>query len=75
MKSWTGAAALLLLAPLARAADGPYLSPTTDRVRITLGVMRSSTSTNLRVDTTSRNAIDWEAIASTTAARTRSSRR
>lgn len=52
MKSWTGAAALLLLAPLARAADGPYLSPTTDRVRITLGVMRSSASTNLRVDST-----------------------
>ncbi len=52
MKSWTGAAALLLLAPLARAADGPYLSPTTDRVRITLGVMRSSAATNLRIDST-----------------------
>jgi len=47
------AAALLALAVLsAHAADGPYISPTSDRVRITLGVMQSSSSTSLRVDST-----------------------
>ncbi len=42
-------AALLLLAPLAR-ADGDYLSPTEDRVRVSLGIMELSNSTSLRVD-------------------------
>jgi hypothetical protein len=40
---------LVLLAALARADDG-YLSPTNDRVRVSLGVMRVSNSTTLRVD-------------------------
>jgi hypothetical protein len=40
---------LVLLAALAHADDG-YLSPTNDRVRVSLGIMRVSTSTTLRVD-------------------------
>lgn len=45
-------AGLVLLAGLAGAAraDDDYASPTDDRVRATLGVMRVSTSTTLRVD-------------------------
>jgi hypothetical protein len=40
---------LALAAPLAH-ADGDYLSPTDDRVRLSLGIMRMSSSTTLQVD-------------------------
>jgi hypothetical protein len=40
---------LVLLAALAH-ADDAYISPTNDRVRVSLGVMRVSNSTTLRVD-------------------------
>lgn len=43
------AALFALAAPLAR-ADGDYISPTEDRVRVSLGIMDLSNSTNLRVD-------------------------
>lgn len=42
---------LALLAPLAH-ADGDYISPTDDRVRVSLGAMRVSSSTTLRADST-----------------------
>jgi hypothetical protein len=42
------AATLALVAPRAHADD--YLSPTDERVRLSLGVMRVSTSTNMRLD-------------------------
>lgn len=44
--------ALALLAGLAH-ADGDYASPTNDRVRISLGAMRTSNSTTLQVDSSS----------------------
>jgi hypothetical protein len=48
-----GAAALglALLAPLAH-ADGDYISPTDDRVRVSLGAMHVSSSTTIRADST-----------------------
>lgn len=55
MRLWArvGSAMWVLLGgAAAHAADGPYLSPTTDRVRISLGVQRSSSSTDLRIDST-----------------------
>jgi len=55
MNSWkpAGAALLLMLGTVAaRAEDGPYFSPTADKVRISLGVLQSSSGTNLRVDST-----------------------
>jgi hypothetical protein len=42
---------LALLAPLAH-ADGDYISPTDDRVRVSLGVMHVSSSTTVRADST-----------------------
>jgi Outer membrane protein beta-barrel domain len=45
------AAALLLIGAAAQAAeDGPYISPTNERVRLTLGVLRSSVTSTLRLD-------------------------
>jgi hypothetical protein len=41
---------LVLLGALAHADDDAYLSPTNDRMRFSLGVMRVSNSTTLRVD-------------------------
>lgn len=55
MNSWKPAAAAMLAmlgTTMARAADGPYFSPTSDKVRISLGVLQSSSATNLRVDST-----------------------
>ncbi|MGA2397316.1 MAG: hypothetical protein ABSG30_04520 [Steroidobacteraceae bacterium] len=46
-----GLALLALLAPLAR-ADGDYISPTDDRVRVSLGAMHVSSSTTIRADST-----------------------
>jgi hypothetical protein len=43
---------LALLAGLAH-ADGDYISPTDERVRVSAGVMRVSSSTTVRVDSTS----------------------
>ncbi|HMK87048.1 MAG TPA: hypothetical protein VK437_13900 [Steroidobacteraceae bacterium] len=43
------ATGLALLATLAH-ADGDYFSPTDDRVRVSLGIMRVSSSTTLQVD-------------------------
>lgn len=51
MRKYAPAALLMMLAPLAR-ADGDYLSPTEDRVRVSLGIMDLSNSTTLRVDST-----------------------
>ncbi|HLW23081.1 MAG TPA: hypothetical protein VKT22_01825 [Steroidobacteraceae bacterium] len=48
-KDVIGAALLALLAPIAH-ADGDYMSPTEDRVRISLGVMDLKNSTTFRVD-------------------------
>jgi hypothetical protein len=45
------ALALALLAPLAH-ADGDYVSPTDDRVRVSLGGMHVSSSTTIRADST-----------------------
>jgi hypothetical protein len=42
---------LALLAPLAH-ADGDYISPTDDRLRVSLGVMHVSSSTTIRADST-----------------------
>jgi hypothetical protein len=42
---------LALLAPLAH-ADSDYISPTDDRVRVSLGVMKVSSTTTLRADST-----------------------
>ena len=42
---------LALLAPLAH-ADGDYISPTDDRVRVSLGVMKVSSSTTIQADST-----------------------
>jgi hypothetical protein len=52
-KATFGGAALAfaLLAPLAH-ADGDYISPTDDRLRISLGVMHVSSSTTIRADST-----------------------
>ena len=47
--------ALLLLAGTVHAQDGPYISPTTERVRISLGVLSSKASTNARIDATNGN--------------------
>jgi hypothetical protein len=47
-KKGLGLAALALFATLARAED--YLSPTEERVRLSLGVVRLSNSTNLQLD-------------------------
>ena len=56
MTSWRIAAmsvALALSGGLARASeDGPYVSPTMERVRITLGAMQLKTTTDLRIDNT-----------------------
>ena len=49
IKSLMPALALALLASLAH-ADGDYASPTDDRVRVTLGAMRLSSTTTVRVD-------------------------
>jgi hypothetical protein len=46
-----GLALLALLAPLAH-ADGDYISPTDDRLRVSLGVMKVSSSTTIRADST-----------------------
>ena len=44
---------LMLMSVGARAAeDGPYVSPTMERVRVTLGAMKMKTSTDLRIDNT-----------------------
>ncbi len=45
------AASLALLATLAH-ADGDYISPTNDRVRVSLGIMDLSSTTTLQVDST-----------------------
>ncbi len=45
------AASLVLLATLAH-ADGDYISPTNDRVRVSLGIMDLSSTTTLQVDST-----------------------
>jgi hypothetical protein len=52
-----GCALTLLLASIAaRAAeDGPYISPTMERVRVSLGAMKVKSSTDLRVDSTNGN--------------------
>jgi hypothetical protein len=42
---------LALLAPLAH-ADSDYISPTDDRLRVSLGVMKVSSSTTIRADST-----------------------
>ena len=42
---------LALLAPLAH-ADSDYISPSDDRLRVSLGVMKVSTSTTIRADST-----------------------
>jgi len=42
---------LALLAPLVH-ADGDYISPTDDRLRVSLGVMKVSSSTTIRADST-----------------------
>lgn len=47
----TVALGLALLAPRAH-ADGDYISPTDDRVRVSLGAMHVSSSTTLRADST-----------------------
>jgi hypothetical protein len=52
MSKYAIAGILALLAPLARAQEVDYSSPTEDRVRVSLGVMRPSNSTTLRVDST-----------------------
>jgi hypothetical protein len=46
-----GFALLALRAPLAR-ADSDYISPSDDRVRVSLGVMKISSSTTIRADST-----------------------
>ena len=47
----SAALGLALLAPLAH-ADNDYISPSDDRVRVSLGVMKVSSSTTLRADST-----------------------
>ncbi len=47
----SAALGLALLAPLAH-ADSDYISPSDDRVRVSLGVMKVSSSTTLRADST-----------------------
>ena len=42
---------LALLAPLAH-ADGDYISPTDDRLRVSFGVMKMSSTTTIRADST-----------------------
>jgi len=49
MRKYAIGAALALLAPLAH-ADGDYVSPTEDRVRVSLGIMDLKNSTNFQVD-------------------------
>jgi hypothetical protein len=49
IKSAMPALGLVLLASVAH-ADGDYFSPTDDRVRVTLGAMHLSSSTTMRVD-------------------------
>jgi len=49
IKNTLAMAALALIAVLAH-ADGDYSSPTDDRVRLSLGIMRMSSSTTLQVD-------------------------
>jgi hypothetical protein len=49
IKNVTAAVGLALLATLAH-ADGDYASPTDDRVRVSLGAMRVSSSTTVRLD-------------------------
>jgi hypothetical protein len=51
MKLGTAALGLALLAPFAH-ADGDYISPTDDRVRVSLGAMHLSSSTTIRADST-----------------------
>lgn len=48
MKNGTAALALMLVATLAHADD--YLSPTDERFRLSLGAMRVSTTTDIRLD-------------------------
>ncbi|HTV96566.1 MAG TPA: hypothetical protein VME42_11190 [Steroidobacteraceae bacterium] len=52
IKLGPAAAGLALLATLTTLAhaDGDYISPTDDRVRVSLGIMRVSSATTLRVD-------------------------
>jgi len=50
MARWGGWAALALLAAGTVHADGDYLSPTEDRVRISLGLVRDTASTSVQVD-------------------------
>lgn len=49
IKNGLGVPALALVAMLAH-ADGDYLSPTDDRVRLSLGIMRMSSATTLQLD-------------------------
>lgn len=49
MRYGIAAALLALLAPLAR-ADGDYVSPTEDRVRLSVGIMDLTNATTFRVD-------------------------
>jgi hypothetical protein len=49
MKLGTATLGLALLAPFAH-ADGDYISPTDDRVRVSLGAMHLSSSTTIRAD-------------------------
>jgi len=51
IKIGTAALALVFVAGLAH-ADGDYLSPTDDRLRVSLGIMHVSSSTTLQVDST-----------------------
>lgn len=50
-KLGTATLGLALLAPLAH-ADGDYISPTDDRVRVSLGAMHLSSATTIRADST-----------------------
>jgi hypothetical protein len=43
----------LAAAQSAHAQDNPYISPTVERVRISLGVIQTSSATKLRIDSTS----------------------
>ena len=53
MRASAGTALLLLLTGATlQAAEGPYFSPTTDRVRVSLGVLRSSNKSDARIDST-----------------------
>ena len=44
--------ALAMTAQSARAQDNPYISPTVERVRVSLGLMQMSSTTKLRIDST-----------------------